>query len=97
MANQQNGTLEQRRLPPYPVLRRLSYIARSCSRLCEVGRQFLVAELYPISNVVRPQGRPPPVISSKPAMPVSAFSSTTVAKCAVQLVFPGAVDGAIMV
>ena len=47
MADQQDGTMRQRRLPPHPVCRRRSYMPRSCSRLFEAGKQFLAAGLYP--------------------------------------------------
>ena len=47
MADQQHGTLGHGWLPPYRVRRRLSDMARHCSRYFEAGREFSVVDLYP--------------------------------------------------
>lgn len=47
MADQQHGSMGQRRLAPHPVCRPRSCMPRSCSGLFEAGKQFVVAGLYP--------------------------------------------------
>jgi hypothetical protein len=47
MVNQQQGTSDYGRLPPYPVRRRSSDMLESGSCLLEPTRQLSVADLYP--------------------------------------------------
>src|ERR1035437_8968529 len=46
-----------------------------CARNCSAS-MVLPEPGPPTSSVVRPRGKPPPVISSKPAMPVGALVGT---------------------
>jgi hypothetical protein len=47
MAEQQGGTMGQRRLPPHPVCRPRSYMPRSWPHHFGRSEQFLVAGVYP--------------------------------------------------
>src|ERR1035437_9610557 len=58
-----------------PVMPGSLHSCAPCTRNCSASR-VLPEPGPPTSSVVRPRGKPPPVISSKPVMPVGALVGT---------------------